>query len=401
MGSSPFTRTKYEMNRTNSSIFIYYNGIINNGDIMKKVVIALIFTTLFIFGLFFYNLNKNEQNIIDKEEEKSVVTSIDMVMVGDMLVHGAVYSDAKTSTGYDFKPMIEYIKPIVSNYDIAFYNQETILGGTELGLSTYPRFNSPYEVGDAMIDAGFNIVALANNHTLDRGITAINNSLNYWANKDVLTAGSYTSFEDKNTVDIKEKNGITYTLLSYTYGTNGIPVPDGKEYLVNVYSQEKVSEDIARVRSLVDVLMVSIHWGTEYSHTPNKFQVEQAEYLSGLGVDIIIGHHPHVVQPITRIGNTVVIYSLGNFLSAQEGIDRLVGLMAGLTIKKTTIGNEKTITIDNIHTELLYTYYSHAKDFEVIPFSDINDTYLKNYENIYDTYKEIVLQYDNTIKVNK
>lgn len=369
---------------------------------MKKFVILLIVAQLFLLGYIYIVPKEDKQTIIEEEKVLTKETSLDMVMVGDMLIHGAVYEDAQTSNGYDFKPMVEAIKPIVSNYDLAFYNQESILGGSELGVSTYPRFNSPYEVGDAMLDAGFNIVSLANNHTLDRGITAINNSLNYWKDKDVLTAGSYSSFEDKNNINIKEKNGITYTLLSYTYGTNGIPIPSGKEYLVDLYNQEKVKEDINRVRDKVDVLMVSVHWGTEYTHTPNKFQQEQAEYLSSLGVDIVIGHHPHVIQPITRIGNTVVIYSLGNFLSAQIGLPRLVGLMTGLTIKKTTIGTDSTIAIDNIHTELLYTYYSKSiKDFKVIPFSNITSNYLYNYENIYEDYKQIILEYDNTIKVNK
>src|SRR5574344_1508023 len=110
--------------------------------------------------------------------------SASLVMVGDSLIHGAVYKDALQSDGtYNFKGMIDDIKPIIQRYDLAYYNQETVLGGTELGLSSYPRFNSPYEVGDAMIDAGFNLVALANNHTLDRGETAIINSTNYWKNK--------------------------------------------------------------------------------------------------------------------------------------------------------------------------------------------------------------------------
>ena len=132
--------------------------------------------------------------------------------------------------------MITNIKEIVSNYDIGYYNQETILGGTELGLKSYPVFNSPYEVGDAMIDAGFNLVSLATNHTLDSGEKAVLNSRNYWNSKsNVLAVGSYSSTEERNEVHVEETNGITYTMLNYTYGTNGIKVPTGKDYLVNVW----------------------------------------------------------------------------------------------------------------------------------------------------------------------
>ena len=131
-------------------------------------------------------------------------------MVGDSLIHQAVYHDVEGN--YDFKPMLSEIKPIISKFDLAYYNQETILGGKDIGLSTYPRFNSPYEVGDAFIDAGFNLVSLANNHTLDRGEQALNNSCNYWKSKNVVTAGSYCSEEDRNEVKIYEKNGIKYVI---------------------------------------------------------------------------------------------------------------------------------------------------------------------------------------------
>ena len=119
-----------------------------------------------------------------------------------------------------------------------------------------------------MMDLGFNLVSLANNHTLDRGEQAILNSLDYWSNQNALTAGSYSSFDDREELRVREINGIRYTLLSYTYGTNGIPVPEGKEYLVNVYTDEMLTEDIAKARGEVDVLMVAMHWGEEYTHEP-------------------------------------------------------------------------------------------------------------------------------------
>ena len=356
-----------------------------------------------------------------KQEEKEKVTSLSMVMVGDNLIHSSVYKEAArqaNGTGYDFKPLISYVKDIVKDYDLAYYNQETVLGGTKLGLSDYPTFNSPQEAGDAMIDAGFNLVSLATNHTMDRGEKAILSSREYWNTKDVLAVGSYSSTEERNEVIIKTKNDISYTMLNYTYGTNGISVPSGKEYLVNVWPtdlvindpsrdteyqkyKETVKEDIARVRDKVDVLIVAMHWGVEYTHTPTAYEKDMANFLAEQNVDIVIGTHPHVIQPIEHIGNTVVFYSLGNFISAQmqdQNYNKTVELMASLNITKTTKGNNKEIKIDNVKAELLYNYYNQSswRGFKVIPFSNPDiSKYLKNYKQVYETYKKVVQEYED------
>ncbi len=251
--------------------------------------------------------SNNEQTQPSDSEEKT--TSVSLVMVGDNLVHTSVYNDAKRlagGNGYDFKPMLTYIKEKVKNYDIAYYNQETILGGTELTLSGYPTFNSPYESADAMIDAGFNLVSLATNHTLDKGEKGVLNSRKYWDKQEnVLAVGSYSSFEQRDEIQIREKNGITYTMLNYTYGTNGSVVPKGKEYLINVWPtdlsindpekdtkyqayKEKVKEDIKKVRDKVDVLIVAMHCGIEYKPTPSSYQKDEAKFLAEQGVDIVI-----------------------------------------------------------------------------------------------------------------
>ena len=334
------------------------------------------------------------------EEINPPKSSLNLVMVGDALIHEAVYNDAKKDYGYDFKPMLEEMKPIISSFDLEYYNQETILGGTELGLSTYPRFNSPYEVGDAFLDAGFNVVSLANNHTLDRGEQAIQNSCNYWKDKKVALAGSYCSNEDRNEVKIYEKNGIKYTILSYTTTTNGIRVPEGKEYLVNVYSPEKVKADVEKYKGKVDLIMVAMHWGQEYTHSPVSEQKEIANYLASLGVNIVIGAHPHVVEPIEFIDKTLVIYSLGNFLSSQRGIEKLTGLMASCTITKDPITEE--ITIDNVEAELLYTYTDTYKgyrsNYKVYPYTKLNDSILNNHESYYNKFMNYVIGDKDYIK---
>ena len=327
--------------------------------------------------------------------EFEIVESADVFMVGDALLHGAVYKQAEKNGVYDFSGMVEVLENIVDDYDLAFYNQETILGGTELGLSTYPQFNSPQEFGDAMMNLGFNLVSLANNHTMDRGQSALAASHQYWSEQDALTAGSYASFEERNTIQVREINGVTYTLLAYTYGTNGIPVPQGKEYLCNVYTEEMLKEDISAARSLVDVLIVSMHWGTEYTHTPTQTQEELAHLLADLGVDLVIGHHPHVIQPVQWIDDTLVYYSLGNLISAQDGTPRLIGMMGAVTIEKRITREGREVILKDAKGDLIYTSYGwaysnlHLNTFDQLP--DMQDTY--------EEYCEIITRYDDSIQV--
>ncbi len=363
--------------------------------------------------------NKPTQEEQPPKEENYKAT---MVMVGDNLIHSSIYKDAADGKGgYDFKPMYELVKPIVSTYDIAYYNQETILGGKELGVNDYPTFNSPQEVGDAMIDAGFNLVSLASNHTMDSGRKAVLASRTYWDSKEnVLAVGSYANQEDRDKVRVMEKNNITYTMLNYTYGTNGISVPSGEEYLVNVWPtnldlndverdtkyqeyKTQVKKDIDAVRDKVDVLIVAMHWGVEYTHEPTEYEKDMANYLASLDVDIIIGAHPHVIQPVAWIGDTLVIYSLGNFISAQyqnDNYNKMVGLMTSLEIDKKVKGDKTEIKITNVDNDLVYTYYKNWRNFKVVPFSipEIAN-YLPDYKRVYERYKEVVQKLDSNISV--
>ena len=398
----------------------------------KIFLVIFSITLISMIGYIIIKPNKDNKtitkpNIINKNEDKHYEASL--IAVGDYLIHSSVYKDANrlaNGDGYDFKPMISYIKEIVSNYDIAYYNQETILGGSELGLSDYPTFNSPYEAGDAMLDAGFNLVSLATNHTMDSGKKAVENSCKYWQSKEnALTAGSYCSEEERNKINIKEINNIKYTMLNYTYGTNGMPVAN--DYLVNVWPtdidninnpekdtkyqayKKKVKEDIDKVKDKVDFLIVAMHWGVEYTHEPTAYEKDMASYLASLGVNLIIGTHPHVIQPVTWIDDTLVIYSLGNFISAQyqnkntcTNYKCTTELMTSLKIEKDIKNNQTSVKITNVENELLYNYYNQStwRNFKVIPFSNPKiKEYLPNYKEVYNTYKAVVQKMDNEITV--
>ena len=386
-----------------------------------KRISFLMLIIIIVVGVSIFAINNKKQSskdikTIDVEvKPKEEIYTLSLIAAGDALIHDRLYNDAKTSDGYDFRPYLRLIKDYIKDYDLKYYNQETILGGTNIGLSSYPSFNSPQEVGDAMIDAGFNIVSLATNHTLDRGETAVLKSREYWNSKEsVYAIGSYSSNEEKKTLESKifEKNHIKYAILNYTYGTNGIPVPWGKDYLVNLWSdtdnyegyKKQVLADINNLRDKVDVLLVAMHWGREYIHKPTDLVKETAKFLADNGVDIVIGTHSHSIQPVEWVDNTLVIYSLGNFISAQNSESCVnykcnIGLLTSLNITKTIKDDETSIKIDNINNELIYTYHNNYHDYLVIPFSNAEiKTHLNNYENVYNEYSKIIASDSDTIK---
>ena len=385
----------------------------------KRVLVVLLLLLIIICVPIGVKLSKpksksKEIEVTVKEPEKKEY-KLSLIMAGDALIHDRLYNDAYKDGVYDFKPYLKLIKEKVKNYDLAYYNQETILGGTSIGLSSYPSFNSPQELGDAMIDTGFNIVSLATNHTLDRGENAVILSRDYWNKQsDVYAMGSYKSNDEKKELENKifEKNNIKYGILNYTYGTNGIPVPYGKDYLVNLWDNlvdnesytKQVKNEIDNLRSKVDILIVAMHWGIEYTHTPTDLVKRTAKFLADNKVDIVIGTHPHVIEPVEWIDNTLVFYSLGNFISAQTSESCTyykcnIGLLSSLEITKTIDGDEETIKIDNIENDLIYTYHNYYKDYLVIPFSNkIIKDYLPNYEGVYNDYAKIIASDDARIK---
>src|SRR5690554_4409338 len=285
---------------------------------------------------------KTKSTLVEAEEifiNREEVFTATIAAVDDILIHESLNKDAYRDGVYDFKPMFENVKPYLQQADIAFANQETMLGGVELGLSGYPRFNSPLEVGDALVDAGIDVVSIANNHTLDVGEQAILNAIDYYDSTGTVYTGAYKSFEDQETIRTIERNNIVFSFLAYTYGTNGIPVPTGKEYLVNLIEEERMVEEIKKAKEISDVVVLSLHFGNEYELFPNARQKELAEMFTDAGANIILGHHPHVLQPMERVitenGNEAfVAYSLGNFISGQVGIEREIGGILQLEIIK-------------------------------------------------------------------
>ena len=329
------------------------------------------------------NIETNVNKIVEKNKEKRM----SIIAVGDVLIHESVYKDALNKDGsYSFHKMFTEVSDIIKKYDLKYCNQESTIGGSVLGISGYPSFNSPDEIGDEIVNLGFNLISLANNHALDKGEDAVRYSNSYWNGKDVITAGTYNSIEERDTVHIYDKNSIKYAFLAYTTISNA---KVKNNYILNMYSADRAKEDIEKVKDKVDVIIVSMHWGVENYNTPNESQRQIAEYLASLGVNMIIGAHPHVVQPIEYIDDTLVIYSLGNFISNQLVLDvnHGIGLMYGTDI---VVDEDGKVRFENEYKELILSYSENSTNFKVIPFSKLNNDLLPNYKNIEEQYMNIV-----------
>lgn len=323
---------------------------------------------------------KNSLEKKEFEETKEITVSA----IGDILIHDRVYNDAKVEEGYDFSPMLSSVKKYLNDTTITFANQETMIGGVELGLSTYPTFNSPSEVGDALKNAGVNVVSLANNHTLDRGEDVIQSALRHWEAIDMMYVGSYKDEADKNQHRIIETaEGISVLFLAYTYGTNGIPVPKGKEHLVNLIDKDAIAKDIEEANEEADVTIISLHFGNEYERMPSEEQKDLVQFVADKGVDVVLGTHPHVLQPVEWVtgenGNeTLVTYSLGNFLSGQDELYRQIGGVLKFTIQKTTRDSEEKISIHSPKFLLTYNASESEQNYRVLPMSDVTEDILPN-----------------------
>jgi len=312
--------------------------------------------------------------------------------IGDILIHDWVYQDAQTNNGYDFHPMFDHVKNTLSQPDLLLANQETILGGVELGISSYPMFNSPTEIGNALIDSGVDIVSTANNHSLDKREKGLLTSLQNLDKLGIPSVGTYSSQEDQQTLTTVVSNGITIAYLSYTYGTNGMPIPDGKDYLVNLIDKEAMKNEIHRAREAADVVVMSLHWGNEYQRFPTDEQEELGQFLVDEGVDILFGHHPHVLQPMSWVDSkdgrqALIVYSLGNFLSGQMRDYKDIGGMATVTVTKEVNSDGASIRLSNPTFFPTYVSNQGLHNYRIVPLQEAKNYGLQDAE---DKYNEII-----------
>lgn len=286
-----------------------------------------------IILIFFFNINVTPVFSEDLKQE------VKLKVVGDIMCHDAQFFsvyDRETNT-YNFWPMFEHVEEHLAS-DFLIGNLETTFSGEERGYSSYPRFNTPDNLAATLKNLGFDFLFTANNHSLDKGEEGLKRTLDVLDDNQILHTGTFKNLKDSKNYCVKSVNGIIFGFLNYTYGTNGLKPPKGKEYIINYIDEEKIIKDIKKLRPFVDTLIVGIHFGTEYEQKPNKLQKRITKKMAEAGADIIIGGHPHVLQPYEFIdlGNKkcLVIYSMGNFISAQKGRYKDCGAILEINLKR-------------------------------------------------------------------
>lgn len=343
----------------------------------------------------------NAHSNFSNKVKTSSSTLIDITMVGDLLFESPFYK--AIDNGYNKDEYFSSVKHYFSDDDLSLANMEVVIGNNDMQVSGDGyNFCAPTYVGDLVSSLDLEVLSTANNHAYDREINGVNSTLDYFSKTDIKTIGTYRSYEDRNNLDSKilKIKGINFGFLAYTFGTNK-SIPQEYKDLIGIYrntetkkfdDQDKqlLEKEVKALREKVDVLVVMMHWGQEFTFRPSSEQKEVANFLSNLGVDIIYGSHSHSIQDVEVIGNkTLVFYSLGNFTSHDDDIARTPSgnetfdnaYQFGLIGKvKLRIDKNKTVNFKNIKTEVVVNYFDKdMSNFKLIPLKDYNDSYEKSH----------------------
>ena len=332
--------------------------------------------------------NSTDENATDEPTKQEDIT-FTMAITGDIMCHNTMYQDAYNSStkSYDFSYYFDDIKQHIQTADIAVGNLETTFAGSKVGYSGYPTFNTPEILAKNLKKVGFDVVSTANNHCMDKGYSGIVSTIDYLDEADLSHTGTFKSKEDQETILIKNVKNVNIAFLSFTYGTNGIPVPKDKSYAVNLIDKDLIKKQIELAKKEnPDLICVSMHWGVEYQTTPNQEQKDLANFLFENGVDVILGNHSHVPQPMEKRtiklddGTTkdgFVIYSLGNFMANQNY--KYTSDSAILKLQITKNGQTGKISIDTVTYTPTYFYKNTSKSTKKFKILDIEQN-IKAYE---------------------
>ena len=309
--------------------------------------------------------NSNEAENLDNQEASNTDTTFNLTAIGDIMCHNTQYMDAyNSSTGeYDFSYVFDDISYYIKNSSITVANLETTFAGEDKGYSNYPRFNTPDALAYNLKKLGIDVISTAGNHSLDYGFDGLSRTIDVLNSADISHVGTYKTQEERDTIVFKYVKGVKIAFINYAYGTNGITIPSDKPFCINLIDKELIKKDIDNAKSQnADMIVASVHWGTEYSTVPNDTQNELADFLFQNGVNIILGTHPHVLQKMEKRTVTLedgstqdgfIIYSLGNFISDQNADNTRTSIILDLQITKHT---DNSVTVDNINYIPIYMY---------------------------------------------
>lgn len=368
-----------------------------NGLIVSVIVLVLL---VFIFHKMDYQIIQKsadkaaKEAALKKEEAEQAakapkISTASVIAVGDNLYHDALIEYGQSDSGsWNYDAIYENVKDEIEAADIAMVDQETVFTTDHNAVSGYPSFATPTEVGDALINAGFDVIESATNHIDDYGYDYIEQTLDFWKTSypDIPVLGIHDSQEDADSIKTLEVNGITISFLDYTYGTNNPGLEDTRDYMIDTFNKNKVSSMIRKAKESSDVLIFVAHWGKELEPMPNEYEKEWAVFLMQQGVDVVIGGHPHTLQPYGRISDEeghdmLIFYSLGNFVSTQESFDALLGGMGCFTIQKTVHNGKTSIEILEPEVKPMVMHYNKdAGVFSPYMLSDYTEELASEHE---------------------
>ena len=363
-------------------------------------LIIMIFGSLYLFKGFFKkdtgtndnnDNDNNNNNIVENVKERSIT----FTLAGNVLLNAEMWYDTASDGQYNFEYVFEDINNIMKKSNVNFYTQQGILGGKDLGLTSYTNFNTPYDTATELAKVGFNTISLASYHANDRGVQGITNAINFLNENKISYSGISLNEEDRLKNSIIEKNGIKVALLGYTMGST---IATNNTYSVSIYSEEQVKKDYDSIKDQADIIMVAIDYSNNRSLEVTEQEKTIANYLANLGVDIVIGNTGYSVQPIEKINNTLVFYSLGNMLSGHSLTDNKISAIVDFkyTIKEKGGNIEKNY--DDINVLLTYAYSLNGVNYKVVPFTKIQ-TELNDYKIYYEKYNKLLTENNKNVKL--
>lgn len=352
---------------------------------MKKIWIYTFFTVI-ITGLIVISFLFNNDEIQAESSgifEDSLIT-VTISFVGDLMCHSTQYNYARVENdSFDFRPVYKEVKDYLSSSDLMVGNLETVSAGRKAGYSGYPFFNTPDDYIAAFGHSGFDLLTTANNHSLDQGEKGVQRTIEQLLLNNLNYVGTFSSQRDRDSIRVFNLNGITVAVLSYTYGTNGIPKPKGKDYIVNLIEHDLINRDISDARKTgCDIVIVSYHFGEEYKRFPNQYQIEVVNQTIKSGADIIIGSHPHVIQPVdyyktqnAKLDSGFIAYSLGNFISNQRWRYSDAGVILNIELTKNLSTDSIFISgVNYLPTWVFRGNTDLGKEFIILPSQRYDDT---------------------------
>jgi poly-gamma-glutamate synthesis protein (capsule biosynthesis protein) len=382
---------------------------------MKNILAITVFSITITFQHFFFNhpgLKKSEIVVL----EDSVETAT-LCFVGDLMCHSTQFNYAKVGVDtFDFTGVYREVKQYLSAADLTVGNLETVIAGKSKGYSGYPYFNAPDDFIYALKDAGFDLLVTANNHALDQGWEGVKRTIDVINQNNIHRTGTFISQEDRDSIRIFDINSIKIAILAYSENTNGLPIPKGKDFVINLIDEELIQKDIRKARERgTDIVLVHLHYGPEYNREPSDYQKEIVKKITSFGADVIIGGHPHVVQPVdffktdsTKIDSGFVAYSMGNFISNQRWRYSDAGVILNIEISKNILNDSIYISeVNYLPTWVFRGQTDIGREYIILPSQNADDStyyYLTEHdkklmkESFNDT-KEIIHKYSTNSKI--